>query len=303
MTRATRTSWLVGTLATTLLPGMAMAGGLSCSIGEVVLDHLQAGQRYSLVALAHLPLTITNTSDRPLRVRIESMVPDESELRHGAAAIPDAGWASASPETLTLAPRTTGQAELTLDIPNRDELLGRTFEAMFWSHSLPEPGEMLAYGLKSRVIFGVDSVRATPAPDAQPVAGDLSIALQPAEVHFDERATKDAPVSLMGADGKTLSIRNTSDHVMRVSLEALSPSDAETSLDAGYGDLTHVANVHIEEPVVTLEPGESRSVRASVAFAHGTPGKGKKFMCVVAASVEDLPVRTRILSRVYADAR
>ncbi len=298
MKNPTRTSWTIAAvLVTALLPRLGWAGGLSCSIGEVVLDHLQPGHDYSLIQLAHLPLTVTNTSDRPLRIHIEPLVPGPSELRHEAEPIPNTGWASAVPETLVLAPGRSGQAELNLHLPNYDELLGRRFEVLFWSHSLPEPGEMLAYGLKSRVIFGVDSVRAD-SGDAAP-SGDLSVALQPAEVHLGHAGGRDA-AELTGAGGVPLTVRNTSDHPIHVALEALSPADAETSLDAGYGDLTAVAQVSFAEPVMTLAAGEVREVRAHVTFPHHLP-RGHKLMCLVSATVQDLPVRTRILSRVYAD--
>ncbi len=297
MTHATRTSWIAAAaLAMALLPCPGWAGGLSCSIGEVVLDHLQPGHDYSLIQLAHLPLTLTNTSDRPLRIHIEPLMPAASELRHEAEPIPNEGWASASPETLVLQPGHSGQAELNLHLPNFDELLGHRFEVLFWSHSLPEPGELLAYGLKSRVIFGVDSVRA--GGDAAP-SGELSVALQPAEVYLGHTAGSDA-AELTGAGGVPLTVRNTSDHPIHVALEALSPADAETSLDEGYGDLTTIARVTFPEPVLTLAAGEVRQVRAHVTFASHAP-RSRKLMCVVAATVQDLPVRTRILSRVYAD--
>src|SRR5438105_9963856 len=96
----------------------AAAGGLRCSLGEIVIENLEVGHAYSLRALANLPLSLTSTTDGPVRVGIEPQVPDSSELRRGAEAIPDKHWASALPDTLALDPGQTLASELSIAIPN-----------------------------------------------------------------------------------------------------------------------------------------------------------------------------------------
>jgi hypothetical protein len=64
-------------------PQLAHAGGLRCSIGEVVIENLKIGRTYSLKTLANLPLTLTNTTDGPVNLAVDALVPDASELRQG----------------------------------------------------------------------------------------------------------------------------------------------------------------------------------------------------------------------------
>jgi hypothetical protein len=79
-----------------MLAGPARAGGLRCSVGEVVIENLKIGQTYSLRTLANLPLSITSTCEGPVRVQVVPLVPEASELRHGAEAIPGVEWAQPS---------------------------------------------------------------------------------------------------------------------------------------------------------------------------------------------------------------
>src|SRR5260221_10482765 len=99
-------------LALLLTASPAGAGGLRCSLGEVVLDNLKIGHTYSLSTLASIPLSVTSSDAAPLRVRIEPLVPDVSELRGGAEAAAAPSWASAFPETLDLLPNQTRLADL-----------------------------------------------------------------------------------------------------------------------------------------------------------------------------------------------
>ena len=103
----------------------AVAGGLRCSVGEVVIENLAIGHTYSLTSLANLPLSVTSTSEGPVRVGIEPLVPDAIELRQGIEAIPDRRWATALPDTMDLEPMQMRATEMSLAIPNDRALLGR----------------------------------------------------------------------------------------------------------------------------------------------------------------------------------
>src|SRR2546428_7553328 len=148
---------LAAGLAACGLPHAASAGGggLGCSVGEVVLENLKIGRSYSLTALANLPLSLINRGDVVVRVRIDAMIPDSSELRQGAEAIPSVHWASAVPDSLEIPAHQMRTTDLRLTIPDDEKPFGRKFEAIFWSHTMPQPGERLAYGLKSLVIFPI----------------------------------------------------------------------------------------------------------------------------------------------------
>jgi hypothetical protein len=276
-----------------------MAGGLRCSVGEVVIENLKIGQRYSLKTLANLPLSLTNTSEHTVRVAIEPMVPDSSELRQGAEALPSVSWASVTPDTLEMAPREMKAAEMILEIPDDEKLFGRKFQVMFWSHTLPLPGELLAYGLKSRVIFTIDVSR---EEEGSAPAGDLSLSLEPARVEI-EKAKSGKTYRLEEAAKQPLKIRNTSTRPVQVELKALKLEEAGVRVDAGCAELLGAGDVAISPSVFSLQPGEERTVEGTLSLSKSSRPKGKDLMCVIAAAVTDQEVRTQIYSRLSVHAR
>jgi hypothetical protein len=285
--------------AATLAPvRSSTAGGLNCSVGEVVVENLKIGHRYSLKTLANLPLSVTNTGDQALRVSVDPLVPGPSELRLGAEAIPDVGWASSSPETLDLGPHEMRAADLGLNIPDDGSLLGRKFEVIFWSHSLPQPGELIAYGLKSRVIFTVDRERDTTAIVP---SGELSLSLSPGELKLKALVPGRA-YRLEDLTQPPLTLRNTSSRPLNVELKVESAEMAGGATTNGCADLTRSGVVSLSEPRFTLAPGEERTVTGTISLAKTKGIRGKNLMCVIVAAVTDLPVRTQICSRVYAHA-
>lgn len=280
--------------------GTAAAGGLRCSVGEVVIENLKIGQTYSLRSLANLPLSVTSTCDGAVLVRIAPMIPDTSELKMGAEAIPALEWAAAVPETLALAPGQTGVADLMLRIPDDERLFGRKFQAVFWSHTLPRPGELLAYGLKSRVIFSIDTTRADPGEPA--TTGDVGIELTPGSVKLDG-VVRGKPSSLTDRAGHGLQVRNTSTKPVTVEISTLSAAAAGVPMERGCTELLDSATMSLTPERITLGPGESREITGTVQLAPAKGGLRGDLMCVVSATVVDQPVRTRIFSRVYASLR
>lgn len=280
-----------------LVPTGAWAGGLRCSLGEVVINNLKIGQSYSLQTLANLPLSVTNTGDQTTTVRIDALVPDPSELRQGALPVPSATWAMARPDSFVLAPKQTRLVELKLLIPDDERLFGKKFEVIYWSHTLAQPGDLLASGLKSRVIFTIDSVRG--AAGAEPDSGELSIDFSPSQLIL-EGIVRGREYQLEDSLRKSLVLRNTSSRRVSLELRPLSAQDSDDRLKEGYADLLSSARLRLSPTKLSLGPGEERAISGTLMFPKGRPLKGKKFMCVVSAAVVDLPVHTQIYSRIYA---
>ena len=289
-------------VALSLLMGLATsagAGGLRCSVGEVVIENLAIGHTYSLKALANLPLSVTSTSDGPVRVAIEPLVPDAVELRPGTAAIPDRRWATALPDTLDLEPQQTQAAEMSLAIPNDRSLLGRRFQVTFWTHTLPREGELLAYGLKSRIIFSISPT--ADADETQPT-GNLSLSLQPAELTFKPMSSGKT-YRLEKSSEHPLTVRNTSDHRVSVALQAMSFESAGATLRPDDAELLKAAQVRFEPDSLTLEPGEERTITGAVTMGSHKSPRGKNLVCVISAAVSGQAVQTQIYSRLRAQAQ
>lgn len=272
------------------------AGGLSCSVGEVVINNLKIGQTYSLKTLANLPLSITNTSEHPVVIQVEPLIPATSELRQGAEAIPDNAWASAHPASFELGPKQTKVVEIILSIPEDEALFNRKFQVNFWSHTLPQPGNFLAYGLSSRVIFSIDQVRELPGSMPQ---GDLSISLLPAEITL-ANIKPGKKYRLEDFTKKPLVVKNSSSKTLSIELQLLAPQNSASSLTAGYTDLLSCASVKLFPHKFTLNPGEEKKISGTVFFPKGKSIPEKKLMAVISAVVVDQAVQTQIYSRIYA---
>src|SRR5204863_9616546 len=107
---------------------------------------------------------------------------------------------------------------------NDSTLCGRTFQLMFWSHTLATDGNLLAYGLDSRVIFSVARAESVVALDG---VGDLAIVLAPAEI----RLPAAAPGRVHALDDPLrapLTVRNTSSEPRTVEVSAVRARDSES---------------------------------------------------------------------------
>jgi len=281
------------------LSSNAWAGGLRCSVGEIVIDNLKIAQAYSLMTLANLPLSVTNTGDRPVRVLVDAVIPGSGELRQGAEPIPNLKWAKAAPASFELAPQETRLVEMFLTIPDDESLFGKKFQVTFWSHTLALEGDLLAYGLNSRVIFTIDRVR-----EAAGVAptGDLSISLLPSEIILDN-VVSGRKYRLEEFLQEPLVVLNTSDRSLSVELRVLGLENSAATLTPGYADLLNAAVMTLSPTKLILDPGEKRTIVGTVLFPKKEDLKGKQFMCVISAAVVDLPVQTQIYSRVYAHVK
>jgi len=207
-TRITLTLLLV--LATPVVA--SAAGGLRCSVGEVVLENLKISKTYSLRTLANLPLTLTNTADHAVTVVLDPLVPGESELRGGAEAIPSAGWVSVAPETLTLFAGQSASADVSILVPDDEKLMGRRFQAIVWSHTLPDPNDLISVGLKSRIIFSVDTERDT---GSTLPTGELGIELESAELKLSTVKSR-RTYRLEELMTRPMTVRNTSARTLTV---------------------------------------------------------------------------------------
>ena len=277
----------------------AQSGGLRCSVGEVVITNLKIGQTYSLKKLVNLPLSVTNTANQPVIVRVEPQRPAPGELKQGAEQIPDVAWAKAVPDSFQLAPQETEQVEMILSIPDDERLFGKKYQVAFWSHTLAQAGDLLAYGLSSRVIFSIDQVRETPGAV---LSGELAISLLPAVITL-ENVRSGRRYQLEDFLQKPLTVKNSSEKELSVELQTLDVHKSATTLPPGYADLLGSAMVKLTPEKFTLQPGEEKIITGTVSFPKGEPLTAKKFMGVVSAAVVGQAVQTQIYSRIYAHTR
>lgn len=290
--------WSILTGCVLGLTSPCSAGGLKCSIGEVVIENLSIGQTHSLEELAALLLTITNTGELPVTVKVEPTIPEGSDLRYGASAIPDLSWASVDRETFVLAPNESERVNMSIRIPDERQLLGQKYQVNFWSHTLPQPGDFVACGLSSRVVFSINPAR---AEEGASLAGGTSIALSPSEVTL-RTVTAGEPLSLETSLDQPLVLENPSSERVTVELSVLHLKATGAQLQAGFGDLLEVARVDLSPRQVELGPGERKIVSGTVTFTPGRSFPEKTVIGIISAQVVGRNVTTGIFARIYAAA-
>ena len=131
---------------------LAYAGGLSTTFGEVKLEGLEIGQEYSMEKEAQFPLEVENTSDQVLELKIEALLPEESNLKKGFEPIPDIAWIRLEKDKFTLKPGEKAKTDVIISIPDNKEYSGKSYQVYLWSHTV---GRGLGVGLRSRLLFTI----------------------------------------------------------------------------------------------------------------------------------------------------
>ena len=130
----------------------AFAGGLSTTFGEVLVENLPLGRDFSMEKEANVPLIITNTSSNKVRLRIDVLLPQESELKEGFEAIPDIKWIGLKQKEFLVKPNQSAKTDVIISIPYDEAYLGKRYQVYIWSHTV---GRAIGVGLKSKLLFTI----------------------------------------------------------------------------------------------------------------------------------------------------
>jgi hypothetical protein len=280
--------------------GSIIAGGLSTQLGEVVIENLQVGQQYNLRELANLRLPVTNKSDVDVYLKLDVIVPEESELRHNAIPVPNKTWIELSDSLFELEAGGTAESDILIRIPNDDQYLGQKFQVMIWSHTIPgENASMfLACGLKSRIIFTTDTVRAEINESAAIMSAAPSFQLDPVELTIENLPAGER-YEFESNTGTQLKITNTSKvkHTFRVMSKT--SNNSESLLPSGYLDAPNASYLSFSQDEFTLEPGQTQKVNAYLSFPADSEFNGNKYMFIVHVFSIGEQVRSGKYSRVF----
>lgn len=293
---------IVGILAVST--GTALAGGLSTQLGEVVIENLQIGQTYNLHDLANLDLSVRNNGDYEIDLVMDPLVPAPGELKQGARAIPDLAWMALTENRHVIAPQGTATTQILLSIPNDERYLGRKFQVTIWSHSVPRPGAgmALAYGLKSRIIFTIDPVKADPVDVVTASTADAGCVITPQEIRQDEVAV--GRLWDMEKESRVhLTVSNPGDMERKVRLTSQTVGASQAEVTRGYEDAPDASYLTFSENELVLAPGESRTVQMYLCFPADRKYSGRDFMFIVHAQSVGTQVSTGVYARVYASVR
>ncbi|OGW82845.1 MAG: hypothetical protein A2987_02030 [Omnitrophica bacterium RIFCSPLOWO2_01_FULL_45_10] len=136
-----------------LSPPKANAAGLSTGFSEVKIENLEIGKSYSTKETVGLPLVVVNTGDEPVDLKMELLLPQESELKEGFEPIPDLSWIRLErTEFKEIEPNEHATSDVIISIPPDPRYQGKKYQVFIWSHTV---GGRIGVGLKSKLLFTI----------------------------------------------------------------------------------------------------------------------------------------------------
>ena len=287
-------------LAAVLCGAQGIQAGLRTQVGEAVIENLQIGQVYSFKDLANLNLIVMNTGEEEVDLQMDVLPPEAVELRLDAKVIPDISWVTLTPAFFTLSAGGQAEAEIRLAIPDDPSYLGRSFQFTIWSQTIPRGGGMfLAYGLKTRILFTIDPT--PPTGDHVVATGPASVefALQPEEIHLD-KITPGAVFDVAADGGHVLKVTNHGEEPQTLKLKSRRVYGSLTSLTPGYEDTPDASFLQFSEDEITVDPGETKTVKLYLEFPPSRKYSGHRYMFVIHGTTVGGRITTGVYSRLYA---
>jgi hypothetical protein len=204
------------------------------------------------------------------------------------------------PEFFILSGGAQAEAQIQIAIPDDPAYLGKTFQFTIWSHTIPRgTGMALAFGLKTRIIFSIDSV--PPSGDDVEATGSASVkfAIVPEEIHLD-KITPGAVFDVAVDGGRVLEITNHGDDTQTVILNSRRVHGSLATLTPGYEDTPDASFLQFSEDEITVGPGETKTVNLYLAFPSSQKYTGHRYMFVIHGTTVGGRITTGVYSRLYA---
>ena len=272
------------------------SGGISTQTAAVVIENLKVGHTCSLKALANYQLRINSTCDSPVSLRMDVLLPDSSELKKNAAIIPDPSWVQLIPACFELEPQGAAVADIVITIPDDDQYLGRKFQVMVWSH--PVGSSFIHLGLKSRIIFTLDSARADLSEMVSSADAGLDFDIEPAVISL-EGVKLGTTWNLEQESGTVLRITNRGEQQRTITLQSLAVENSAASLTEGFLDTPDPTFLRFSQSQLTIGAGETELVRMSLDIPSLPEYKNKRYMFIIYAYSEAGGVTSGVYSRLY----
>lgn len=283
---------------TAMTPQSTIAGGLSTHLGEVVVTNLQIGQTYNLRDLANLQITVTNTGKEAVILKMDVLRPESRELRQGAIAVPDISWVSLTKNSFTLERMKVASSDIIISIPDEPQYLGKKFQVIIWSHTVSAGSTFMEVGLKSRIIFSTDSVKADVGKQVTSSAASLDFSLQPEEIHLDN-VPAGMSYDITEKTGSVLTITNTGNHQKAFRLQSRTVESSSATLTDNYEDAPEASYLQFSDYEFVLAPKETKTVNMYLNFPTNKEYNGKHYMFIIHAYSADARVTTGVYSRLY----
>ncbi|OGC84240.1 MAG: hypothetical protein A2W07_09395 [candidate division Zixibacteria bacterium RBG_16_43_9] len=160
----------------------------------------------------------------------------------------------------------------------------------------------LAYGLKTRIIFTTDTVRATKSQVVTSSDASVNFTLKPEEIFLDNIELGKI-YDVEKNTGLVLKITNPSKQKQTFKLQSLTVDNSVATLTKEYQDAPDASYLEFSDSSFVLPPQGTKTIKMYLRFPEEKEYTGKKYMFVLHAFTVDEKVTTGVYSRLYASIK
>jgi hypothetical protein len=256
----------------------------------VILENLSIGGNFNMTQIKNLPLTIINNSTIEMPMQVEVEAPSEAELQPGYEAIPDVTWVKILPNQFKLGPGARNLSDIVISIPNDPGLIGKSYQVMFWAHSVQQG--FLGVGVRVRVRFSI----ATSSPESKKLEAqkkrmlDLNFRLDPILVNAGS-VPLGKNVDLKKEKSVNMKLVNTGSSKMKLKIESVGYQN-EMNPPLGYQPLPDPKWLEVKPKVLSVKPDTITPLKFALKIPDDPQYRGKKYAALIYVSLvgEDIPV-------------
>ncbi len=286
--KAVVTSFLVSLVFQWVVPAFAI--GLRTRFGDVTVENLCIGNSYSMRKLVKLPLRVFNDSDRAVELRIDPVFPGPLELKADYTPIPELSWISLERESFKIGPRMYGETDVSINIPDDEQYLGRKYQVFIWSRTV---GNSIGLGLKSRLLFTIAPEECDTSPDVEG-HGDFEFTVSPSKIIIHGVQPGEV-FDIQKEIGATLKVCNTGKETKRFKVESVAAEDDLVDAGEGYQPCPLPAFLTLEAaPEFELKPGETSEIKMYLNLPNDDRYVNKNYLFLVRTSQEGASFLTHV---------
>jgi len=269
---------------------------LMTRMAKVHLENLNIGQSYTSEDIGGLSLEIFNDSDEVFPAKVETVIPLEAELESGYEPIPDINWIQFPEDEFEIKVQGWVKIPFILTIPEKEEYLGKKFQAYVFTHTAEaDKGKIgIGLGLKTKILFTIKET-VSEEKEKKVLKGNINFLTDPEVINFSSFKRGRIYRSEDSLEGNLI-VKNQADQKLSYKVESIDVSTSLLNLEkAEYEAAPDPSFVSLTEPEFDLHPGEEKEVSFSIEIPKEKEYKNKKYMFILKVSQEDAGKYVRIL--------
>lgn len=299
-------------MTTAAIAGMvcvnAVAGGLTTKLGEVWLDNVRAGTRFSLQESLNMPLRVTNTSSKPVELKMELWInkPGDRDLKEGYEPIPDPAWVKLERELIArVEPNADAVTDIVIDIPKDKKFLGKKYQFYVWTRTTGGLSNVNV-GVMSRFLITVISadnlavLEGRKKPDV--IQANLDFSLMPYEIMVKGLAPG-SEQDLERISGTPLKVVNPNTRAMKFRVSSSTSKDAKTFVKAGYEDIPDAGWVSFKDPEFNVPEESIKRLKAAINVPDRPEYRGKRYQAILVLEALGQDVAAKVYARLYVTVK